>query len=302
VGASCASFGQRQYIRESGALVATGRSGRSESNRDAAGFFVFTGGEPSRRSEPMSTTRGAVRTEPSDKRVRILFGGDLIADTTDALYVWEGPSYPQYYIPIDDVVDGALAPSTTTTRSPSRGTASHFHVRANGREATDAAWTYPDSPLPELRDRVRFEFDAMDAWFEEDEEIFVHPRSPRTRVQILPSSRHVVVAVDGVVMAETHRPTFLYETGLPRRTYFNKLDVRMDLLTPTDATSRCPYKGTARYWTVTTPSGSHVDLAWSYVSPFRESEHIAGLVAFYDEKVDVTVDGRAQDRPRTPFS
>jgi uncharacterized protein (DUF427 family) len=165
-------------------------------------------------------------------------------------------------------------------------------------EAADAAWTYADSPFPELRRRVRFEFDAMDAWFEEDEEIFVHPRSPTTRVQILPSSRHVTVAVDGNLIAETHRPTFLYETGVPRRTYFNKLDVRMDLLTPTDADSRCPYKGTARYWTVATPTGRHADLAWSYPSPFCESQQIAGLVAFFDERVDVTVDGQVQDRPR----
>ncbi len=242
-----------------------------------------------------TTTRGAVRTEPSHKRVRIFFGGKLIVDSTDALYVWEGPNYPQYYVPMRDVAEGVLVPSPTTERSPSRGTATFFDVRAGWREAPDSAWSYGDSPFDELRGRVRFEFDAMDAWFEEDEEIFVHPRSPTTRVQILPSSRHVTVSVDGVVVAETRRPTFLYETGLRRRTYFNKLDVRMDLLTPTDTTSRCPYKGTAEYWTVTTPAGEHVDLAWGYPSPLRESEQIAGLVAFYDEKVDVTVDSQIQD-------
>ena len=250
----------------------------------------------------MSSPRGQVRTEPSDKRVRIYFGGELIADTTDALYVWEGPNYPQYYIPGRDIAPNVLVASATTKRSPSRGTATYYTVRSGGREATDAAWSYADSPLDELRDLVRFDFDAMDAWFEEDEEIFVHPRSPTTRVQILPSSRHVTVSVDGVVIADTRRPMFLYETGLPRRTYFSKLDVRMDLLRSTDKSSRCPYKGTARYWTVTTPTAEHADLAWSYPAPFRESERIAGLVAFYDERVDVTVDGERQARPRTPFS
>lgn len=234
--------------------------------------------------------------------MRVFFGGVEIVDTDDALYVWEGPNYPQYYVPLADVADGVLVASSATKRSPSRGTATYFDVRAGGREGSDSAWTYPDSPIEELRGRVRFEFDAMDAWFEEDEEIFVHPRSPTIRVQILPSSRHVSVSVDGVVVADTHRPTFLYETGLPRRTYFNKLDVRMDLLTPTDKASRCPYKGTARYWSVTTTAGEHTDLAWSYPSPFRESEEIAGLIAFYDEKVDVTVDGEAQIRPKTHFS
>ena len=248
----------------------------------------------------MSTERGAVRTAPSRKRVRILFGGEVIVDTDDALYVWEAPYYPQYYLPIGDVADGVLQPSPKRVHSPSRGDATSFHVHAGGRQATDAAWTYPDSPIEELRGRVRFEFDAMEGWFEEDEEIFVHPRSPNTRIQILPSSRHVTVTVDDIVIADSHRPTFLHETGLIRRTYFNKLDVRMDLLTPTDTTSRCPYKGTARYWTVDLPTGQQVDLAWSYPSPFRESAPIAGLVAFYDERIDMTVDGNRLERPRSP--
>jgi len=245
----------------------------------------------------MSTTRGTVSTQASNKRVRVFLGGELIVDTDNALYVWENPSYPQYYIPIGAVADGVLHPSRKGAHSPSRGDATSFHVRAGHRDAPDAAWSYPDSPIEELRGMVRFDFDAMDAWFEEDEEIFVHPRSPQTRIQILPSSRHVIVTVDDVVVADTHRPTFLHETGLIRRTYVNKLDVRMDLLTPTDTTSRCPYKGTARYWTLDTPIGRHVDVAWSYPAPFRESAPIAGLIAFFDERTDITVDGKRVERP-----
>jgi len=250
----------------------------------------------------MSESRGRVRVEPSHKRVRIVFGGEVIVDSDDALYVWEWPAYPQYYLPIAHVADGALKPSEKTEHSPSRGTATYYSVVAGGREAADAAWSYADSPLAELRGRVRFEWNAMDAWFEEDEEVFVHPRSPSARIQILPTSRHATVIVGGLIIAESRHPMFLYETGLPRRTYFPKLDVRMDLLVPTDKTSMCPYKGTARYWTVVTPGGQHTDLAWSYPSPLRESGQIAGLVAFYDEHVDVTVDGVAQARPKTPFS
>ena len=234
--------------------------------------------------------------------MRVVFAGQVIADTPDALYVWEWPGYPQYYVPMADVVPGALRPTATVTMSPSRGTATHFTVGAGDREATDTAWCYTDSPLVELRDRVRFEWSAMDAWFEEDEEIFVHPRSPTTRIQILPSSRHVAVAVDGLTLAESHRPVFLHETHLPRRTYLPKLDVRMDLLLPSDTTSMCPYKGTATYWSVATPAGHRDDLAWSYPTPLRESDGIAGLVAFYDEWVDVTIDGVTQSRPTTPFS
>jgi len=247
------------------------------------------------------SSRGPVRVERSAKRVRVVFGGEVIADTPDALYVWEWPYFPQYYVPSSDVVDGVLRSSASTARSPSRGAATMYDVVAGGRTANDAALSYPDSPIPELRDHVRFEFDAMDAWFEEDEEIMVHPRDPATRVQILRSSRHVTVSVDGVVIADTRRPTFLYETHLPRRTYIPKLDVRLDLLTHTSSSTRCPYKGTAEYWSVTTPAGTHADLVWSYPTPLRESMEVAGLMAFYDEKVDVTVDGIALPRPHTKF-
>jgi uncharacterized protein (DUF427 family) len=245
---------------------------------------------------------GRLCTEASNKRVRVVFAGEVIVDSDDALYVWEGPWYPQYYLPRADVIDGVLHRSSTVTRSPSRGTATYYSVRAGGREAVDAAWSYDGSPLEELRGRLRFDWDAMDAWFEEDEEAFVHPRNPYTRVQVLPSSRHVVIEINGVTVGESHRPVFLYETKLPRRTYLPKLDVRMDLLVPTAKTSMCPYKGTARYWTLVTPAGEHKDVAWSYPAPFRESAPIAGLVAFYDERVDVTVDGLRQTRPRTRFA
>ena len=251
--------------------------------------------------EPFET-RGRVRVEPAPKRVRIMLGGLVVADTTDAVYVWENPSYPQYYIPLVDVAPGVLKESGATSRSPSRGTARHYSVHSGDRVADDAAWCYADSPIDALRDRVRFDWWSMDAWFEEDEEVFVHPRSPYTRVDILRSSRSVRIEVAGVVVAETIRPMFLFETGLPRRTYIPKVEVRMDLLDPTASVTMCPYKGTARYWSVRAGGEVHVDRAWSYDAPFRESAPIAGLVAFYDEHVDVFVEGELQPRPRTPFS
>lgn len=247
-------------------------------------------------------SRGRVRVEPALKRVRIVLGGVVVADTTDAVYVWENPSYPQYYVPLGDILPGALKETGTTSRSPSRGTARHYSVHGGDRVAEDAAWCFTDSPIEALRDRVRFDWAAMDAWFEEDEEVVVHPRSPYTRVDILRASRTVRIEVDGVVVAETTHPTFLFETGLPRRTYIPKLDVRLDLLDETDTVTMCPYKGTARYWSVRAGGTLHPDLAWSYDAPFRESAPIAGLVAFFDERVDVFVDGEQQDRPKTVFS
>lgn len=223
---------------------------------------------------------GMIRTEPSHKRVRVFFGGQLIVDTDDALYGWEVPVYPQYYLPIADVAAGVLQPSRTD------GDRTYFTVRAGGREAVDAAWSDADG----LADRVRFVWNAMDAVFEEDEEVFVHPRDPISRVQILPSSRHVLVTVDGVTVADSHRPVFLHETHLPRRTYLPKLDVRTDLLVPTTTSTMCPYKGTARYWSLVLPGGDHTDIVWSYPAPLRESAPIAGLMCFYDDRVELTVD------------
>ncbi len=142
----------------------------------------------------------------------------------------------------------------------------------------------------------------MDAWFEEDEEVFTHPRDPYTRVDILASSRHVRVEVDGVTVAESASPRLLFETGLPVRYYLPKTHVRMDLLTPTESVSHCPYKGTARWWSVHAGDSVHEDLAWSYPAPLPESVKIAGLIAFYNERADIYVGGVLQERPSTKFA
>ncbi|GAA3148632.1 MULTISPECIES: DUF427 domain-containing protein [Nonomuraea] len=242
--------------------------------------------------------RGRVRVERTAKRVRTYLGGRVVADTTSALLVWEVPYYPAYYFPLADVDESALKPTGATKHSPSRGDAVVYTVTSGTKEAADAALAYPDSPLEEIRGHVRFEWDAMDAWFEEDEEVFVHPRDPYTRVDILSSSRHVRIEVDGVTVADSHSPRLLFETGLPTRYYLPKTDVRLDLLEPTGTVTHCPYKGTAEYWSV----NGKEDLAWSYRTPLPESEKVAGLVAFYDEKLDVYVDGVLQDRPKTKFA
>jgi uncharacterized protein (DUF427 family) len=234
--------------------------------------------------------RGRVRVEPGLKRVRAYVGGELVVDTTHPLLVWENPNYPAYYLPRADVV-AALVPTATSTHSPSRGNTVHYTVKAGGKELVDAAWQYPESPLEEIRDHVRFDWQALDAWFEEDEEVYVHPRSPYARIDILPSSRHVRVLIDGVVVADSHRPWLLFETGLPVRYYLPKVDVRMDLLEPTDSHTACPYKGTASYWTAVVNDQRHDDVVWSYPQPLPESTRIGGLVAFYNDRVTLEVDG-----------
>jgi len=238
--------------------------------------------------------RGRVRVEQGDKRIRAYLGGELVADTRRPLLVWEKPYYPTYYFPVADVRTDLLSEDHGIAHSPSRGDAKIFTVRAGEHERAGAALLYEQSPFDELHDTVRLDWSAMDAWFEEDEEVFTHPRDPYTRVDILPSSRHVRVEVDGVTVAESTKPTLLFETGLPTRYYLPKTDVRMDLLAPTSTASHCPYKGQAAYWSLSLGETVVHDVAWSYRTPLPESQKIAGLVSFYPEKVDLYVDGRHQ--------
>jgi uncharacterized protein (DUF427 family) len=248
-----------------------------------------------------TTTHDRLRIQDGPKRVRVFLGGELVADTTHVKLVWEVPYFPQYYVPIADVRTELLSPTATVTHSPSRGEATHFTVTTARARAVDAAWRYVDSPIEALRDHVRFDFAAMQ-WFEEDEEISVHPRDPATRIDILDSSRHVQVMVHGVTVADTHHPRLLFETGLPTRYYLPKVDVRMDLLEPTDTESGCPYKGTAEYWSVRAGDVVERDVAWSYRHPLPESQKVGGLVCFFNERVDLVVDGEPIDRPHTKFS
>jgi uncharacterized protein (DUF427 family) len=245
--------------------------------------------------------RGAVRVEHGAKRVRAYLAGRLIADTTRPFLVWEVPYYPAYYLPLTDVA-AELVPTGKTEHSPSRGEAEIFDVRVDGATAVAAARRYPDSPLEKLRALVRLDWGAMDEWLEEDEPVYTHPRDPYTRVDILASSRHVRVEVDGVTVADCARPRILFETGLPPRYYLPLSDIRMDLLRPSDSRTHCPYKGTASYWSVDTGHGLHSDIVWIYRAPLPESQKVAGLACFYNEKVDLYLDGELQQRPRTHFS
>jgi uncharacterized protein (DUF427 family) len=249
---------------------------------------------------PQQTERGRVRLEPSAKRVRVYFGGQVIADTTRPMLVWEIPYFPAYYFPVEDVRTDLLTPSGNTSHSPSRGDGRLYTIKAGDREAVAAAMRYEDSPIPELRDLVRFEWEAMDAWFEEDEEVIVHPRDPHSRIDILQSSRHVRIEIDGVTVAETSSPRLLFETGLPTRYYLPKTAVRLDLLEPSDTVTRCPYKGQTVHWAAKV-GGETKDVAWSYPAPLPESQKIIGMVAFYNERVDTFIDEVKQERPKTPW-
>lgn len=248
------------------------------------------------------TERGDVRVETGQKRVRGMVGGTVVVDTDAPLLVWEKPYYPTYYFPAAGMATDFLSDTGETNRTPSRETARIYSIVTDDVEIEDAVLGFDDSPIEALNGTYRVEWGAMDHWFEEDEEVFVHPRSPYTRIDALRSSRHVVVSIDGVEVASSHSPVILFETGLPPRFYLPKTDVRMDLLVPSDISTECPYKGTAEYWSVEIDGTVHEDVVWSYPFPTRESAPIAGLVCFYNERVDLVVDGQAVERPSTIFS
>jgi uncharacterized protein (DUF427 family) len=246
---------------------------------------------------------GISRVEPVPRRVRAVAGAATVLDTTRAKYVWEWPYYPQFYIPAEDVTPGVLVDEDHPERLE-RGTARRQSLKAGDKVRPAAARLYGADTVAGLAGHVRFEWDALDAWFEEDEQIFVHPRNPYTRVDALRSTRHVRVALEGHTLAESSSPVLLFETGLPTRYYFNRTDVDFTRLVPTSTVTACPYKGrTSGYWSVRVNDDIlRQDLAWTYDFPTAALGPIKGLVCFYNEKVDLFVDGAEIPRPDTHFS
>jgi uncharacterized protein (DUF427 family) len=240
--------------------------------------------------------------EPVPRRVRAVLGGRTVLDTTRALYVWEAPYYPQFYIPLADVAPGVLVDEDHPQKLK-RGTARRHALRVGDLERPAAARVYGEDAVVALTGHVRFEWDALDAWYEEDEQIFVHPRSPYTRVDALRSSRRIRVELQDVTLAESSCPVLLFETGLPTRYYLDRTDVDFTRLEHSDTVTACPYKGrTSGYWSVRVGSQLHRDLAWAYDFPAPGLGAIAGLVAFYNEKVDIFLDGRELPRAKTHFA
>jgi uncharacterized protein (DUF427 family) len=212
--------------------------------------------------------------QPCPRRIRAMLGGATVLDTLSAFYVWEVPYYPAYYVPVEDV-DPALI-------------------------ALESTQTFETGPFAGL---VHVDWDAVDSWFEEDEEVFGgHPRSPYSRVDAIRSSRHIRVELDGVVLAESAAPVMLFETGLPTRHYIQRTDIFFSRLEHSGTVTYCPYKGTTSdYWSAVVGGRAHRDIAWSYAYPSVAVAAVAGLVAFYDERVDTFLDGVPVTRPRTKF-
>jgi len=228
---------------------------------------------------------------PVPRRIRGYLAGQLVLDTTAALYVWEWPYYPQYYVPVADLVPEVLVDEQKSL-SNRRGSIRVHGLRVGGTYRPAAVKVLTDSPIAALTNTARIDWAGLDSWFEEDEQVLVHPRSPYVRVDALRSSRIVRVELDGVPLAATNSPVLLFETGLPTRYYVPRTDLRLENLIRSATVSECPYKGTTSgYYSAIVDGTVRPDVAWTYDFPTSQVLPIAGLVAFYQEKVSISVDG-----------
>jgi uncharacterized protein (DUF427 family) len=249
--------------------------------------------------EPQITpTSGDPQIVPGYKWIRGVRNGLTIVDSRSYLFVWDIPYWPWWYFPRTHINGRIVDQHEPDGRSALPNGATRYDLICGEETLLGVARGNPD---PRLRDLVTIEFDAMDHWFEEDVEVFVHPRSPFTRVDALGSSRHVVVSLDGIELADSHKPTVLFETGAPARFYLPMPDVNLDLLVSSSRQQSCPYKGDAAFFSARIGDRDVDEIAWTYRLPRPEVIEIAGQICFYNERVDIDVDGERQERPRSHF-
>jgi uncharacterized protein (DUF427 family) len=257
-------------------------------------------------SEPSGM--GSIRTEPIDKWVRGYVGATAVVDTRRPLLFWEETfPVPGYAFAVRDVRMDLLHPASGEPASgqfffrPKGPVSQWFDLHVGDRLIPHAAWSRDDPALDGMV-VMSWQPGLLDRWLEEDEEVRGHPRDPHKRVEAVASSRRVKVELDGVELASTDRPVLLFETDLPTRYYLPRADVHLEVLTPNETYSLCPYKGETReYWSAVGPPAVP-NVAWSYWAPLPVVQKVAGLVAFYNELVDLTIDGVVQERPVSPFS
>jgi uncharacterized protein (DUF427 family) len=259
----------------------------------------------------------SLRYEPIEKRIRAELGGRTVIDSTRAILVWEPKRVvPSYAVPAEDI-DAQIGPGAEPAAgadavdAPRLGARPVFDpsipfsvhttegepltIRSPGGDGEAAAFRPFDA---DLAGYIVLDFDAFDAWYEEDERNVAHPRDPFHRIDVVRSSRHVRVEREGEVLAESSDPYLLFESALPVRYYLPREDVRTDLLLPSDTKTFCAYKGRASYWSLE----GEDDLVWSYPEPLHDAAEVIDRLAFFNERVDILLDGERLERPVTPWS
>ena len=192
--------------------------------------------------------------EPFRRRVRGVKDGRTLVDSERVLLVHRPGRPPSYAFPIADVDGVATEPE-------------------------------PDTP-----GYVTVAWDALDAWFEESEQVHGHPRNPYHRIDILSSERRLRVDVGPITLVDTDDTLVVYETSLEPKLYVDRRHVRMDALEPSATQTYCPYKGTTTYWSCRVGDAVVEDVAWSYEDPLPESLPLGGYLSFEESRVTVVHD------------
>jgi uncharacterized protein (DUF427 family) len=216
--------------------------------------------------------RGIQYLEAFPRRIRGFVAGELVVDSVNVSMLHEQHRLPVWCFPPDDV---------------------RVDVLGNG------AWVHEEGLAAGL---VGIRWDAVDRWLEEDEEVIVHPRDPYHRLELRDTSRHVEVALDGEKLAGSVSPLVLFETSLPARWYFAPDETAAQLIPSEHPRTGCAYKGWASYFDVRVAGRVERALAWHYPDPLPGMERIRGRICFFNERVELTVDGERQQQPRTRWS
>ena len=262
------------------------------------------GKQPAGRFDVLERPDAVLYWEELPYRVRAVFERETVVDSRTVRLLHETERLPIFYFPEADVRGELLEPSGRETDEERKGRATCLSLRLGERVAPDAAWRFehPVETAAFLAGHVAFVWRALDEWFVEDEQVFGHPRDPYSRIDVYKSSRHVRVLRDGELLAETRRAKMLVEAALPVRWYIPPEDVRTDLLVPSSHRTRCAYKGSATHWSVRVGDRVVEDLVWAYPTPQHDAEPVRDLLAFYNERVDLEIDGELDERPQTQWS
>jgi uncharacterized protein (DUF427 family) len=247
--------------------------------------------------------------QPTERWIHTSFNGETIASSKQVMLMIENDRELDYYFPQADTQQEYLQPSEYQEESAARGLRRFWHVVVGDKTARNAAWTYETTPdRPEFEGFIAFKWSAMTHWFEENEEVYLEPRNPYHRADLIPSTRHVVVEVDGITIAATRASFLVFETSNPIRFYFPPEDVDQQYLLETEDLSRCQYKGLAGYYSLVVNGETYTNVAWRYHQPLPESSRLKDKIAFWpqkDPRIKLFVDGelyKARKGSRPPVS